>query len=104
MESFLYSFTLFGDRSEEASGIELTRRVDEARAALVNTISWGIRNGARILKGMRREIGDQERRVLAEAVVEHLDVSGYEVTKKPPAPLNSTPGAAGAVRPRAAGL
>jgi hypothetical protein len=45
----------------------------------------GLRQGLRLIRGMRRALTEDERDKVAGAIVEHLERSNWEVEQGPPA-------------------
>jgi hypothetical protein len=49
------------------------------------SIRVGLTKGLRLCHGLRRQLSDRERDVIAEAIVDHLQLSRWEVKPGPPA-------------------
>ena len=46
----------------------------------------GLTKGLRLVHGMRRQLTEEERNRVADAIIDHLDFANYKVTQGPPSP------------------
>lgn len=60
---------------------------DELRLA----IRMGLTKGFRLVHGMRRQLSEQERDRIADAVIDQLELSNYRVARGPPLLLRVPP-------------
>jgi hypothetical protein len=53
--------------------------------ALSLSVVMGLRQGLRLIRGMRRELTEEEQHKIAEKIVEHLERSNWKIEQGPPA-------------------
>jgi hypothetical protein len=56
-------------------------RADELRLSVV----MGLRDGLRLIRGMRRSLTEDEQHKVASAIVHHLESTNWKIEKGPPA-------------------
>jgi hypothetical protein len=59
------------------------------REALVFSVKLGLRRGLKLIRGMRRALGDNQQEVIAEAIVDDLERSNWKIEPGPESPGHS---------------
>ena len=49
-------------------------------------IRMGLTKGLRLVSGMRRQLTEEERNRVADAIIDHLNSANYRITQGPPLP------------------
>ena len=60
------------------------------RQTLQFTVKLGLRKGLALIRGMRRSLTDAEQDRVAGAIVEHLELSNWQIEEGPPLPGHAT--------------
>jgi hypothetical protein len=53
------------------------------REAMVFSVKLGLRRGLKLIRGMRRALADNEREVIAEAIVDDLERGNWKIEQGP---------------------